>query len=130
MPHHIESFHIDEDNIDSQHRQLIALGSRVSEFTNLTLREAHGEYHTILNDLATLLGKHFEYEEGLLERNQSPNLSAHRGEHLRLQEQLADLLCSSMMAGADCQALSTMLEDYVIEHMTKWDLADKAYLQQ
>lgn len=126
----MESLRVDEDKIDSQHRQLIALGTRVSGCAKLTLSDARSEYHAILNDLASLLGKHFEYEEGLLERNQSPNLVAHREEHLRLQEQLADLLCSSMMAGMDCHALSSMLKDYIVEHMTEWDLADKAYLRQ
>lgn len=126
----MESLRIGEGDIDSQHRQLIELGSRVSECANLTLREAQSEYHAILNDLATLLGKHFKYEEELLERNQSPNLGLHRGEHLRLREQLAELLCSSMMAGVDRRALSCMLKDYIVEHMAKWDLADKAYLQK
>lgn len=125
-----DSLRVGDDSINRQHQQLIALCNRFTRLAESSSKEAHGEYHEILNDLAGLLHEHFRCEEALLERNQSPNLAEHRQEHLRFHEQLATLLCDSFGDNLDFAALQQLLEGYISQHIVEWDQSDKAYFHQ
>ena len=115
-------------HIDAQHKQLITLCARAAECASATSHDARKEFHAILNDLATLTDKHFANEEGLLLKNGSPNLEAHRAEHDVYREMVVNLLIDGMAGLPDRAKLYEVATEYLMQHMLQMDLADKAYL--
>lgn len=123
-----ESLRVGNPTIDKQHRQLIALCNRAAACVSTNTAEGRSEFHLILNELSDLINSHFSHEEALLERNHSPNLAAHKAEHLRYQEKIADLLFEGAEGRLDKATLHSVAQDYLIKHMLEMDLADKPYL--
>jgi hemerythrin len=77
------------DEIDAQHRTLIDL---VNELNN-AIEERHGNAAVgdVLLRLEEYTRIHFAVEEGLMRVLGYPDLAAHKREHARLTEQLAEL---------------------------------------
>jgi hemerythrin len=77
------------DEIDAQHRTLIGL---VNELNN-AIEERHGNAAVgdVLLRLEEYTRIHFAVEEGLMRVLGYPDLAAHKREHARLTEQLAEL---------------------------------------
>lgn len=119
---------VDGAQIDKQHRQLFALCDCLPAQASTGTPAAHRDLHEILNDFAALLNSHFADEEALLELNKCPGLIEHQREHIAIQEQVADLLCSCMSRGVDLHSLQAIIKNYLGTHIVDWDLKDKAFL--
>lgn len=119
---------VDGAQIDKQHQQLFALCDRLPVQASTSNPAVLRDWHEILNDFATLLNSHFAHEEALLEMNRCPGLVEHQREHMAIQEQLANLLCSCMSSGVDLRSLQEIIKNYLGRHIADWDLKDKAFL--
>lgn len=119
---------VDGAQIDKQHQQLFALCDCLPVQTSTGNPPVHRDIHEILNDFAALLNSHFAHEEMLLELNRCPGLVEHQREHMAIQEQVADLLCSCMSSGIDLRLLQEIIKNYLGTHIVDWDLKDKAFL--
>ena len=114
--------------IDKQHQRLIALCNRAADCAASCSLESQSEFHEILNELATQVAKHFDDEEALLKRNNSPSYAAHRAEHNTYREFVTNLLVEGAAGLLDRAKLYQVASDYLIQHMLKMDTAEKANL--
>lgn len=128
IPEWSESLRVGNAQLDDKHRHVIALCSRAARCAATVTREGRSEFHLILNDLAALLEQHFAFEESMLEKNQCPNLMAHKLAHVSYLERMADLLYEAAAGELNSTALQTFSQDYLTEHLFKMDVADKSYL--
>lgn len=116
--------------IDQQHQEILTLAREaMSRFD-----ESHGgnssEFHTLLNNLATLAARHFHTEEALLRRNGCPTLEAHQKEHAAFSERILDLLMKAMAGNLDRSGLLSVMEDWTTHHLLVSDAACSPYLQE
>lgn len=123
-----ERLRVGNEQIDTHHQKLIALCNEAAVAASTETREGRDQFHTLLNELATLVTVHFQHEEVLLEKNGSPNLVTHKAAHLSYQERLTDLLYEGAKGLLDGAALHHVAKDYLIKHMLEMDLADSQYL--
>ena len=63
IPAWSESLSVGNVHVDQQHQQLISLCNRAADCAASPLPESRGLFHAILNELATLVSKHFDDEE-------------------------------------------------------------------
>jgi hemerythrin-like metal-binding protein len=112
-----------------QHQRLIALCNRAADCAASCALESQSEFHEILNELATLVGEHFNVEETFLQRNNSPSLKVHIAAHDTYREFVTNLLVEGAAGLLDRAKLHQVANDYLIQHMLTMDAAEKAYLQ-
>jgi hemerythrin len=124
-----ENLSVGNRHVDHQHQELITLCNRAADCAASSLPESRSVFHAILNELATLVSKHFDDEETLLKRNNSPSLAVHVAEHTKYREVITNLLVEGSAGRLDRAKLHQVASDYLIQHMLTTDLADKAYLQ-
>lgn len=123
-----ENLRVGNKQIDTHHQKLIALCHEAAVAASTVTRDGRDQFHSLLNELATLVTVHFQHEEALLERNQCPNLEPHKAAHISYQERLADLLFDGSRGLLDGEALHRVAKDYLIKHMLEMDLADSQFL--
>ena len=83
-----DEFSVGIDTIDSQHAHMMRLINEIDEVV-----QAGGTYEQIdpvLGDLINSTSRHFAHEEGILEKNQYPDLDRHKKAHVRLRKELLD----------------------------------------
>lgn len=121
---------VGNSQLDRQHQELIELCNRATACAKSGSSEARHDFHSILNDFATLLEAHFEAEEALLEKNKCPTLEAHKASHDMHRENIVDLLLSGTSGQVDEKRLAQVARTWLLEHMTEVDLPVKAYMKK
>lgn len=115
--------------IDAQHQHLLALGGQALTLLH-TGDTAPGDFPRLLTDIAQATAEHFEFEEGVLERNHCPTLPAHRQEHAAYMERLADILGLEFEGITDKRRLATLIHELITTHVVETDLPNAAYMAQ
>lgn len=120
-----DSFSVGDDEIDRQHRQLIAVINRLARLIG---GEAEGEQaspQAIFDQLADYVTSHFAYEEQRIVDAGYPldKVEAHRGEHRRILKSLQRF--ESQLEGGDESTMKELLPflygDWLTNHICAVD---------
>lgn len=120
---------VGNDQIDRQHQQLLSLCAQAVKAFDT---EAPGKesFHELLNDVAALAARHFDTEEKVLARHACPTLAAHKAEHEKYLELLAELLVKATNQELDRAGLDSFLSDWLGRHLHEVDLPEKYYMRK
>lgn len=129
LPRWSDSLSVENPTIDDQHRQLIELCNRVANFTSASAPSAVNKYHGLLDELVTLVDRHFVAEEEILSEKCCPSFASHKAEHDIYRQHLSDMVASGRAGDLLPANLYKLANDYLIRHMEVTDLACKAYLK-
>jgi hemerythrin-like metal-binding protein len=114
--------------LDAQHISLLVLGSAPVDVLETT-PEAAAHCMDLLQDIATLPGKHHALEEALLEKNGCPNYADIRAVHARSCAMLAGMIEDVAECRVDRPALLQHMKDWMRCHMNQSDMAVRQYLR-
>lgn len=121
---------VGNDEIDEQHRKLLALGERaVALLDPESGSYAPAEFHSVLEQIVEQAEKHFATEEDVLTRRGCPNLVAHKAEHDGYIEMLADLVHQEMQDTQDKIGVLALLTEYLHRHLLETDMACREYFR-
>lgn len=115
--------------IDQQHQEILSLAQEALDRFDESRGGKSSEFHTLLNNLATLAARHFNTEEALLRRSGCPTLKEHQQEHAMYSERILDLLMKAMAGDLDRAGLLSVMEDWTQHHLLVWDAGCVQYLQ-
>ncbi|MCE5182396.1 MAG: bacteriohemerythrin [Betaproteobacteria bacterium] len=107
--------------IDEQHRQII---DRVNQIANAVAMEAKSDaLKEMLEDMLIFACEHFAVEERLMAEHGYPDMENHIQEHLRMYQQLSNLVKTVLRAtGRNKAALvSAYLSDWAERHILQAD---------
>lgn len=107
--------------IDEQHRQII---DRVNQIANAVAAEAKSDaLKEMLEDMLLFACEHFALEERLMAEHGYPEMESHVQEHLRMYQQLSNLVKTVLRTtGRDKAALvSAYLSDWAEGHILQAD---------
>jgi len=123
------SFSVGHALMDSQHKQLLSICSRVVRMVDDESRAAASQFHEALHDLADYTRTHFAAEEALLRDCRYPKLSAHVAEHSDCLNRLTDFLYAASHGVIAKNELHDFLTNWWTDHVRSSDAAYAAYLQ-
>lgn len=109
--------------IDHDHQDILCRCQRLravignADFTGEDLHER-------FNSIFTLFCDHFDREERLLVRLESPNLAAHREAHVELLEELVKRLEQLNFNRFDLQSFLDFMERWSVRHVVAIDVPD------
>jgi hemerythrin len=117
------------DEIDRQHKQLIAVLNQLIELEGVSVgSEAISEALTRMTDYADY---HFNSEEQFMAEHAYPEYEAHKKEHIDFMRKTADLSMETMEYKKTVPAeLLTYLKDWLIKHIMESDRRIKIYIEQ
>ena len=107
--------------IDEQHRQII---DRVNQIANAVAAKAKNDaLKEMLEDMLLFACEHFAVEERLMAEHAYPDMEGHIQEHLRMYQQLNNLVKTVLRTtGRDKAALvSAYLSDWAEQHILQAD---------
>lgn len=107
--------------IDEQHRQIIEM---VNQIANAVAAETKGDtLKEMLEDMLLFACEHFAVEERLMAEHDYPDMENHIQEHLRMYQQLSNLVKTVLRTtGRDKAALvSAYLSDWAERHILQAD---------
>lgn len=107
--------------IDEQHRQIIEM---VNQIANAVAAETKGDtLKEMLEDMLLFACEHFAVEERLMAEHDYPEMESHIQEHLRMYQQLSNLVKTVLRTtGRDKAALvSAYLSDWAERHILQAD---------
>ncbi|MES9955402.1 MAG: bacteriohemerythrin [Sedimenticola sp.] len=122
-----ESFSVNIAEIDRQHKILI-------DMVNMLNRDIHQNYgeQSVTRTLAGLVDytiTHFSYEEGLLQRNDYPELPQHKEKHVALISQIQEL--QQRFINGDQKVAAELLQfltDWLTKHIKGTDMKYSQFL--
>lgn len=114
--------------LDSQHKKLLQLCKRVSEYVCDGSQDSIETFHSILSHLAFYADKHFQLEEDVLRRVGYPHLQQQIQEHDAYREWLSEFLCVAMYGNIDKTSLQNYLEQWWVGHILESDMQYSCYL--
>ncbi len=118
----LPAYSVGNETLDRQHRQLLKLCNLATDCMESNSQESRGDFHLILNDLATYTQTHFQTEEAILRQHGYPELETHRAEHLAYQIRLTDFLLEATQGKIDRTALYQYLSAWWREHILNSDM--------
>lgn len=116
--------------IDQQHQEILTLAQEAMSRFDESLGGNSSDFHSLLNNLATLAARHFQTEEALLRLNACPTLKEHQEEHAVYNERILDLLMQAMAGNLDRNGLLSVMEDWTTQHLLVSDAACRQYMQE
>ncbi len=128
-----ESYCVNFDEIDNQHKKLFEIGGRVS---NLVLAKDafnhHEEIMDILQQLKDYTVYHFEYEEKQMERCGYEDLENHKMEHAFLVRKLDRLQKKDLEKNQKETILEliSFVSDWITGHIMKTDMRFRGALNR
>ena len=117
------------EKIDNQHRKLISWANF------LTFADADTTDHKVtetLDNLQSYVAYHFQTEEEAMDKYDYANLEKHKNQHVRLMNEVNELLSRAKGKEADKGTLADLqylLTDWINLHIMKWDQPFAAFLQ-
>lgn len=123
-------YNVGDEMLDAQHRKLLQLCKRVSQYVCDGSKASIEAFHSILSELAFYADKHFELEEDILRRVSFPGLEEQLSEHNAYREWLLDYLFLAMNGEIDKVPLQSYLEAWWIKHILVSDMQYKNFLLQ
>lgn len=108
--------------LDEQHKKLLEL---VRQAIWLALpgdkTSSRNKIYRIMNEIAETARGHFETEERILARNGYPGLAAHKAEHQRHLDLLAEILDGNVQERVDVKAMSKLIAENMYAHLQTAD---------
>lgn len=107
--------------IDEQHRQII---DRVNQIANAVAENAKNNIlEEMIEDMVLFACEHFALEERLMAEHGYPNMEDHIQEHLRMYQQLNNLVKTVLHAtgGSKAALVSAYLSDWAEQHILQAD---------
>jgi hemerythrin len=124
-----DSFNIQVDELDRQHRRLVELMNRLID---LQLdHKADDAVADILGALTNYFGYHFEMEEGLMLDHGYPEIESHREEHQTFVLQAAYFIATYRESGKSLKRdILTFLKEWLSDHILKTDASFGRFLKE
>lgn len=116
-------FHLGIPQIDEEHRRLFAFFHQL--VVDPTRRTTSGRFSDVLTRISGELDQHFRSEEAYMRRAGLPaaSIEAHYEAHTDILRQLTELhLALSQGKAADYDETLQMIEQWVVDHLTRFDL--------
>lgn len=116
-----QSFSVGVGILDDQHKKIIRIINRL--FSEPDVGVASEAISELLNDLLSYSREHFKTEEGLLEENGYPGLSAHMEAHKAYRIRAVEFCKDTMDHKSSVPGeLKTFLHDWWVDHILKTDM--------
>jgi hemerythrin len=124
-----DSFDIQVEVIDAQHRRLVELMNRLIAMQDQTTSD--DEIADILGAMTNYLGYHFETEEQMMIDHGYPELESHREEHQTFVTQTAYFIATYRQSGVSLKKdILLFLKEWLVEHILQTDAAFGAFLKE
>ncbi len=127
--HWNSSVQINIREIDKQHRKLIDLINDLHR----AMKSGSGSQQagTILNQLVDYTSTHFSYEEGLLQKCDYPDITAHKERHKKLVAQIVDFQRKFQEGNSTISVeIMDFLKSWLVDHIKGVDTKYVACLQE
>ncbi|HUW50312.1 MAG TPA: bacteriohemerythrin [Sulfuricella sp.] len=114
--------------IDDQHRQII---DKVNQIAHVAATGAKSDaLKEMLEDMLLFMCAHFAVEERLMAEHGYPDMESHIQEHLRMYQQLSNLVKTVLHATRQDKAalVSAYLSDWAEQHIIRTDKALGGFL--
>lgn len=124
---------IDQGVIDADHKYLFDL---VNDFISKGQQfKTAEEAYDLVHRLSEYSSIHFRREESLLEKVNFPHTQAHKAEHSRLEDGLAEIQrlvisTQSEKLGFVSDMMGNLIHDWLVTHIRKCDLPMKIYIDE
>jgi len=123
-----DSFNIQVEVIDEQHRRLVELMNRLIAFQEEETTDK--DVAEVLGAMTNYLGYHFDTEEQLMIDHGYPEIESHREEHQAFVTQTAYFIATYREGGASLKKdILLFLKEWLVEHIVKTDGAFGDYLK-
>lgn len=123
-----DSFNIQVEVIDQQHRRLVELMNRLIDTQDE--KASDDDIADILGAMTNYLGYHFDTEEQMMLDHGYPELESHREEHQAFVTQTAYFIATYREGGANLKSdILLFLKEWLVEHILKTDGAFGDYLK-
>jgi len=128
-----DSYGVDVEEIDRQHRKLFEIGGRISDL--VLAKDGYDHYDeimTILDELKNYTIYHFNYEEKLMEEYGFPGLDEHKIEHMFLIKKLERMKDKDIDANQEDALINlvTFVSDWISGHILKTDMGYKDFFKE
>ena len=115
-----DSFNIQVEVIDQQHRRLVELMNRL--IATQDEKASDDDIADILGAMTNYLGYHFDTEEQLMIDHSYPELESHREEHQAFVTQTAYFIATYREGGTSLKKdILLFLKEWLVEHIVKTD---------
>jgi len=123
-----KNFSVGNPALDSDHKILMSLINHIHD-----AKKAGEDETAVASLLETLMDyaqQHFSREEGLMKKNNYPDLDRHREEHKMLTDQLSDLLADYHKTGSHetSDEIIEILRFWLVEHILEVDMDYKPFM--
>ena len=123
------SFSVGVQELDKQHKKLINLINNLIEMKDAKVDSE------IISDALTEMTKytleHFEAEEKLMNENNYPDYSLHKGQHMQFKKQTAKFCMDTMSYKSTIPIeILTFLKEWLINHILDSDMQYKTFFSQ
>ena len=128
-----DNFSCNIDEIDKQHKELFAIGSKIYSIVSLKDECDHyDEIMAILDELKEYTIKHFNYEEKLMDQYKFMGFENHKIEHDFFIKKLQRLERKDLdsLQGEALMEMVTFVADWVSSHILKTDFEYKAFFNE
>ena len=123
-----DSFNIQVEVIDQQHRRLVELMNRL--IATQDEKASDDDTADILGAMTNYLGYHFDTEEGLMIDHSYPEPESHREEHQAFVTQTAYFIATYREGGTSLKKdILLFLKEWLVEHIVKTDGAFGDFLK-
>ena len=126
-----EEYALGNGAIDEQHQRLFELGGQIHDL----LKQKRGEdkyddLMILLKELSNYTVYHFDFEEGMLEAADYPNLDLHQQEHRKFIEKLEELTTQDLDAFQNKVAFEMLgfVANWIERHILDTDFKYKSYV--
>lgn len=124
-PEWTDAMSVGDYSLDGQHKGLLHICRRIEQLKSDASPDGLQLRHEQLNEMQRYATVHFEAEERLLERIDYPDIVAHRQEHLKYAEDLAELLYQSVISPPNAVKMAQLLSYWWMNHIL---VADQHYV--
>ncbi len=117
------------DVIDSQHKQLLAIGRKLQQFRDSD-NKTKDRFLNIVGELKDYTVYHFESEEGIMERGRYRGLEKHKEIHKNFIKQVTSVDFNNFdyEDKAELKKLIVFLSQWVLKHIRNEDFKYSSYL--
>lgn len=120
-----DAMSVGDYSLDGQHKGLLHICRGIEQLKSDASPYGMQLRHEQLNKMQLYATVHFEAEERMLERVDYPDIVAHRQEHLKYAEDLAELLYQSVFSAPNAVMMAKLLSDWWMNHIL---VSDKHYV--
>ena len=115
-----DSFNLQIDVIDEQHRRLVELMNRLIDIKD---KDLSGEgVVEALGEMTNYLGDHFDTEEQMMIDHGYPGIVSHREEHQNFVTQTAFYIATYRESGVSLEKdILMFLQEWLVDHILKTD---------